>query len=158
MSKKATNLTAEQIKNIDSYKNDITHIEGTINAVRRLPGMYIGAINEHGLLTMFREIFQNAVDQLLYDKSPCNFISVLFDERTYKFIVGDNGLGIPFQSIVDIYTLSHTGKNLKEKQLGEYSAGIGFLGSENGTDFKNTFKAACHSHLLVELRALCKIG
>ena len=130
MSKKTTNLTAEQIKNIDSYKNDITHIEGTINAVRRLPGMYIGAINEHGLLTMFREIFQNAVDQLLYDKSPCNFISVLFDERTYKFIVGDNGLGIPFQSIVDIYTLSHTGKNLKEKQLGEYSAGINGIGAK----------------------------
>ena len=130
MANKPTNLTAEQIKNIDSYKNDITHIEGTINAVRRLPGMYIGAINEHGLLTMFREIFQNAVDQLLYDKSPCNFISVLFDERTYKFIVGDNGLGIPFQSIVDIYTLSHTGKNLKEKQLGEYSAGINGIGAK----------------------------
>ena len=130
MANKPTNLTAEQIKNIDSYKNDITHIEGTINAVRRLPGMYIGAINEHGLLTMFREIFQNAVDQLLYDKSPCNFISVLFDERTYKFIVGDNGLGIPFQSIVDIFTLSHTGKNLKEKQLGEYSAGINGIGAK----------------------------
>lgn len=130
MANKSNNLTAEQIKNIDSYKNDITHIEGTINAVRRLPGMYIGAINEHGLLTMFREIFQNAVDQLLYDKSPCNFISVLFDERTYKFVVGDNGLGIPFQSIVDIYTLSHTGKNLKEKKLGEYSAGINGIGAK----------------------------
>lgn len=130
MAKVTTKLTAEQMKNIDSYKNDITHIEGTINAVRRLPGMYIGAINEHGLLTMFREIFQNAVDQLLYDKSPCNFISVLFDERTYKFIVGDNGLGIPFDNIVDIYTLSHTGKNLKEKKLGDYSAGINGIGAK----------------------------
>ena len=107
MSKKATNLTAEQIKNIDSYKNDITHIEGTINAVRRLPGMYIGAINEHGLLTMFREIFQNAVDQLLYDKSPCNFISVLFDERTYKFIVGDNGLGSVSEYRRYLYLISY---------------------------------------------------
>ena len=100
------NLTDEQKQAIDKYKDDITHIEGTINQLRARSTMYIGALNEHGLLTMFREIFQNSVDQLLYDKSPCNFISVMYDERTYKFIVSDNGLGIPFDSIINIYTLS----------------------------------------------------
>ena len=124
------NLTAEQRKNIDSYKNEITHIEGTINAIRRLPGMYIGPVGALGTVNMFREIFQNAVDQLLYDKSPCNHISVLFDERTYRFIVSDNGLGIPFDNIIDIYTQQHTGKNLKEKKLGDYSAGINGIGAK----------------------------
>lgn len=126
----STNLTDEQRKNIDSYKNDITHIEGTINAIRRLPGMYIGPVGALGAVNMFREIFQNSVDQLLYDKSPCNYISVLFDERTCKFIVGDNGLGIPFDAIIDIYTQQHTGKNLKEKKLGDYSAGINGIGAK----------------------------
>ena len=124
------NLTDEQKLAIDKYKDDITHIEGTINQLRARSTMYIGALNEHGLLTMFREIFQNSVDQLLYDKSPCNFISVMYDERTYKFVVSDNGLGIPFDSIVNIYTLSHTGKNLKEKRPGDYSAGLNGIGAK----------------------------
>ena len=32
-------LTAEQMKNVDTYDKDITHIEGTINAVRARSGM-----------------------------------------------------------------------------------------------------------------------
>ena len=123
-------LTQEQIKNIDTYKNDITHIEGTIKAIQKLPGMYIGPIGAHGAVNMFREIFQNAVDQLLYDKSPCNFISVLFDERDYKFKVTDNGLGIPYEMIVDVYTSGHTSKNFKEKKLGDYSAGVNGIGAK----------------------------
>ena len=49
-------LTAEQIKNINTYKDDITHIEGTINAIRKLPGMYIGPVGFQGTINMFREI------------------------------------------------------------------------------------------------------
>lgn len=123
-------LTDSQIKNIDSYSKDIEHIEGFVNACRRVPGMYIGSLNENGLLTMFREIFQNAVDQLLYDKSPCNYISIVFDERSYRFTVSDNGLGLPFERVVDIMTLQHTGKNLKEKKAGDYSAGINGIGAK----------------------------
>lgn len=123
-------LTKKQKESVDNYKNDITHIEGTINQLRARPTMYIGALNEHGLLTMFREIFQNSVDQLLYEKSPCDFISVVFDERSYRFVVTDNGLGIPFDSIIDVYTLSHTGKNLKTKELGDYSAGLNGIGAK----------------------------
>ena len=123
-------LTKKQKESVDNYKNDITHIEGTINQLRARPTMYIGALNEHGLLTMFREIFQNSVDQLLYEKSPCDFISVVFDERSYRFIITDNGLGIPFDSIIDVYTLSHTGKNLKTKELGDYSAGLNGIGAK----------------------------
>ena len=69
-------LTDEQKKAINEYKDDITHIEGTINQIRARPTMYIGALNEYALFTIFREIFQNSVDQLLYDQSPCDFISV----------------------------------------------------------------------------------
>ena len=59
------NLSKEIIKNIDNYTNEISHIEGTINQIRARPGMYIGPIGAPGLLNMFREIFQNSVDQLL---------------------------------------------------------------------------------------------
>ena len=123
-------LTAEQMKNVDSYDKDITHIEGTINAVRARAGMYIGALQQYGAMNMFREIFQNSVDQMLYDKSPCNYISILFDERDTKFVVSDNGLGIPYDKIVAVFTEGHTGKNLKEKKLYDYSAGLNGIGAK----------------------------
>ena len=123
-------LTAEQMKNIDNYKNDITHIEGTINAIRRLPGMYIGPVGYQGSINMFREIFQNSVDQMLFEKSPCNYITVVFDERDTKFIVSDNGLGIPFSKCVEVFSESHVSKNFKEKKPGDYSAGINGIGAK----------------------------
>lgn len=121
-------LTTEQIKNVDSYANDITHIEGTINAIRRRGNMYIGAYGKQGLLTLFREVFQNSVDQMLSDKSPCNYIFVLFDERDYKIQVIDNGLGLPFEWMIKILTEGHTGKNLEKKKASDYSAGTNGVG------------------------------
>lgn len=124
------NLSKDMIKNIDNYGNSITHIEGTINQIRARPGMYIGPINAAGLLNMFREIFQNAVDQLLSKDSPCDWISVIFDNRNYEFSVLDNGMGIPFDKMVQIYTEGHTGKNLSKKKKGDYSAGTNGIGAK----------------------------
>lgn len=123
-------LSEEQIKAINSYKNDIKHIEGTVNAVRAKVGMYLGSKHDQGWLNAFREIFQNAIDQVINPEYPCNFVSVLFDERTYKFAVQDNGLGIPFEMIVQIYTDGHTGKNLFKTKKGDYSAGTNGIGAK----------------------------
>ena len=123
-------LSKEMIKNIDNYTNEITHIQGTINQIRARPGMYIGPIGAPGLLNMFREIFQNAVDQLLYINSPCDYIQVIYDERDYHVTVMDNGMGIPFDKIVEIYTEGHTGKNLGKKKPGDYSAGTNGIGGK----------------------------
>ena len=125
-----SNLSKDMMKNIDNYGKAITHIEGTINQIRARPGMYIGPINAAGLLNMFREIFQNAVDQLLSKDSPCDFISVVFDIRYYEFTVLDNGMGIPFDKMVQIYTEGHTGKNLGKKAKGDYSAGTNGIGAK----------------------------
>ena len=138
-------LTDEQKKAINEYKDDITHIEGTINQIRARPTMYIGALNEYALFTIFREIFQNSVDQLLYDQSPCDFISVLFDERDYKFIISDNGMGIPFDYMIDIFTQSHTGKNLKKKKPGDYSAGTNGIGAKAANALSQYFDV-CSFH------------
>ena len=125
-----SNLSSDMIKNIDNYGNEIIHIEGTVNQIRTRPGMYIGPLGAAGLLNMFREIFQNSIDQLLYEYSPCNFISVTYDERDYKVIVSDNGMGIPFDKMVQIYTEGHTGKNLGVKKKGDYSAGTNGIGAK----------------------------
>ena len=123
-------LSDEQIKAINSYKNNIKHIEGTVNAVRAKVGMYLGSKHDQGWLNAFREIFQNSIDQVINPEYPCNLVSVLFDERTYKFAVQDNGLGIPFEMIVQIYTDGHTGKNLFKTKKGDYSAGTNGIGAK----------------------------
>lgn len=128
--KNNSSLSAEMIKNIDNYGNQITHIEGTLNQIRTRPGMYIGPLNAAGLINMFREIFQNAIDQIMAKDSPANAIGVVFDERNYKFIVVDNGMGIPFDKMVQVYTEGHTGKNLGKKRPYEYSAGTNGIGAK----------------------------
>ena len=123
-------LSEEQIKVIDNYKNEIKHIEGTINAVRAKIGMYLGAMHDQGWLNGFREIFQNSIDQVINPDSPCNFVSVLYDERTYKFAIQDNGMGIPFDMIIQIYTEGHTGRNLTKSKKGDYTAGTNGIGAK----------------------------
>lgn len=123
-------LTDEQIKNIDKYGKQITHIEGTINQIKARASMYIGALGTEAAFTMGREIFQNAVDQLISDISPCNMIKVFYDKRDAKFIITDNGLGVPKEWAVKLFTEAHTGKNLKEKKPGDYSAGTNGIGAK----------------------------
>ena len=43
-------------------------------------------------------------------------------------------------------------------ELGSVLVGIALLGAEHGTGLEDTLKTGSHSHLLVELRALCQIG
>lgn len=128
---KIKDLTEEQKLSINSYKNSITQIEGTINAIRKLPGMYGGSLNDNMLLTMIREIFQNAVDQLVMKDSPCDFITVLFDERDNYFArITDNGLGIPFELLIKMFTEGHVSKNFENKRKGEYPSGMHGIGSK----------------------------
>lgn len=125
-----SNLTDEQIKNINEYAKNISHIEGTINQIKARSGMYIGALGTEAAFTMGREIIQNAIDQLVLDTSPCDLIKVYYDKRDCKFIVSDNGLGIPKEWAVKLFTEAHTGKNLKAKKPFEYSAGTNGIGAK----------------------------
>jgi len=125
-------LSAQQKKAIDNYSKEIKHIEGTINAVRAKVGMYLGAKNQQGWFNAFREIFQNSVDQMLDVNSPCNFISILYDQRDNHFVVQDNGMGIPgdLDLITMIFVESHVGKNLTKTKPGDYSAGTNGIGAK----------------------------
>ena len=63
-------------ESIRNYGNKIEHIEGFAAAVRRLPGMYIGAIGNRGWLSCIREIFQNSVDEMVREESPCHYVKI----------------------------------------------------------------------------------
>ena len=104
MPKNSINLTEEQIREIKNYNKSIKTLKTFTEMVREAKGMYIGYTGNRGFERMFREVFQNSVDELMRANSPCNTVKVTYDERTLTAIVEDNGRGIPFGNIERIFT------------------------------------------------------
>lgn len=97
--------------NYDASK--ITVLEG-LDAVRKRPGMYIGSTSEEGLLQLFKEILDNAIDEALAGFATVIRIDINNDGSVS---VEDNGRGIP----VDIHP--KTGKTALETVLTMLHAG-----------------------------------
>jgi len=104
-------LTKEQIESIKNYGNEIKSLETFVETVRQMPGMYIGHLGNKGFINMFREILQNAVDELMRENSPCDAVKVTYDENAFTVIVEDNGKGIPFKEIIRVFSKQSTSSN-----------------------------------------------
>lgn len=132
-------ITEDMKKAIDSYGSRITTLKDFVTGVRKLPGYHIGAIGNIGFKSMGREIFQNAVDQILELESPCKGFNFFYDERTLEVSVEDiGGLGIPFNDIIRIYNTPNTSKNY-EKQPFQYSSGMHGAGGKVCNALSETF-------------------
>ena len=119
-------LTQEQIAAIDNYGGDITTMKDFVSICRRRPGYQIGGIENIGYLNMMREIFQNSIDQMMDETSPCDWFSFSYNMNTLEVTVIDNGKGFPFNDMVRI-TKEYTSKNY-EKKLYEFSSGMNGVG------------------------------
>jgi DNA gyrase subunit B len=124
-----TNLNAEMIENIDNYADRINTIEDFVKVVRQSPGYHCGSIGNRGFLNLIREIAQNSIDQVADPSSPGTWVSLSYDENTLIVTCEDNGLGIPFDDMVRIFTKENTSKNYS-KQLYEYSSGLHGVGAK----------------------------
>ena len=122
-------LTKEQIENIKNYGKTIESIDTFVQAVRQVPGMYIGSKGNKGFLNMIREVFQNAVDEIIKHDSPATYVIVSYDENTKRVIIEDNGRGIPYGDMNRIFTSQHTSSNYNKKK-GEFSSGLHGIGSK----------------------------
>lgn len=131
-------LNEKMKENIDRYSEQITTITDFVEAVRQMPGYHLGGIGDKGFLNMIREIVQNAIDQLISPLSPCNKVIVKYDERSLWVSVEDNGLGIPFNDMVRIFTKEHTSKNYT-KQKGDYSSGLHGVGAKVTNALSDSF-------------------
>ncbi len=75
---------------------DITVLEG-LEPVRKLPGMYIGGVDSHGLHHLVSEIVDNAVDEVINGYATRLEVRLFPDGKEIE--ISDNGRGIP----VDIH-------------------------------------------------------
>ena len=147
------NLTKEQIENIQNYGDEIQSLKDFAEAVRKRPGMYIGHIGNEGYINMLREIFQNAYDELIKLSSPCNTIIVSFDERTFTAIIEDNGRGIPFGHMINIFNKQHTSSNYTRKK-GEYPSGLHGVGAKVTNALSSFFKVESYNSIIGEGRVV----
>jgi DNA gyrase subunit B len=138
-------------KNIQNYSKEITTLSSFVEAVRKVPGMYIGRTGNPGFLNMIREVFQNSIDELVKHESPCDYIVVSFDERTNMVIIEDNGRGIPFGRMIDVFASQHTSSNYVKKE-GEFSSGRHGVGAKVTNALSSEFTV--ESYILGEARRL----
>lgn len=146
-------MNEEMKQNIMDYANQIQTIHDFMEAVRKTIGQYLGYTGNRGFMNMFREIFQNSVDERQKDSSPCTTIIVSYDERTLTTIVEDNGRGIPFDNIVRIFSEPHTSSNYEKKE-GEFSSGRHGVGSKVTNAASSEFFVESYNSILQEARRL----
>ena len=116
-------------KSIDEYNNSIKTMKDFVEAVRHNPTEFVGYKGKRGHLNCFREIFQNSLDELIKVNSPCDHIWIEYYEADSMAVVTDNGRGIPFDSMIRVFTQQFTSSNY-EKKAGEFSSGLHGVGSK----------------------------
>ena len=84
--------------------------------IRLARGMYVGDGGNKGALHLFKEVFNNSLDEMnniANDHKKVKRIYVSFSEKLQKFTVMDEGRGIPMDILKDAVMTKHvTTKNL----------------------------------------------
>jgi DNA gyrase subunit B len=105
---------------IETIKDDITKL-------RTKPHMYISHTGPKGALHLASEAYMNAIDEGAKLATPCDTITVEYEEANNRVTVTDNGRGIPFDKVEEICTYLQSGSNLhkdtKDKTKQEWVAG-----------------------------------
>lgn len=122
-------MKAKEEKKSSIIKDDeYVYYENEYEQVRKFIGMYISYRGSKAALHLFKEIFNNALDECVNENSPANHIDIYFDEETLRIIVEDNGRGIPFEKLREVCTKKHTttkeGRKFNVESAGENGVGL----------------------------------
>ena len=101
-----------------SSAEDIMTLEG-LEAIRKLPGMYISEIGSAGVFRLYVEAVGNVLD--LYNEGACSNVYISIDEKKEEITVADNAYGLPLEKIHVIMMKPHTSGKFENKG---YSIGM----------------------------------
>ena len=117
------------MKEINKQK-EIRILNDEVEAVRKLPDVYIGALGNHGYLNMYREILQNSLDEIIKGNTLDKNITVSFDSRSKICIIEDHGQGIALDMLAPVFSVLHSSSNYdKVEGSGDYSSGKNGMGA-----------------------------
>ncbi len=131
-------LDSKMKENILNYNKQIQTIASFVEAIRKTIGMYAGRRGNRGFKNIIREVFQNSIDELIKNDSPCNWIRVFYSELDHCVTIEDNGRGIPFDNIIRVFTQQHTSSNYSKKP-GEFSSGMNGVGAKVSNALSSKF-------------------
>jgi DNA gyrase subunit B len=116
--------TAKNIKTLD-----------IIDAIRRMPGMYVGGGDDSGVEVVLRETIDNSIDEFMNGHGK--IISVTIDPETLWMTVTDQGRGIPIEISEDHPTISTLEAVLTKAHTGgKFDLEYGVTGGLHGTGLK----------------------
>ena len=130
---------------IDNYGDEIKQLKDFQTGIQTRPGMYLGSLQNKGLQSMIKEIYQNAIDQLVDPTSPCNWIGFEYNQKDLQVTVIDTGKGFPKEKIITIMTTLHTSKNFEKKEY-DYSAGTNGCGAGIVCALSSRFYVECYKY------------
>ena len=133
------------------YEDDkFVTVDNEFEQIALCRGMYISAGGTAGAVHLFKECFNNALDECnAYKengekKSPANHIIVTFNESTQEIMIQDNGRGIPFEVLDDVLTKKHTSSKIGElHKKNKESAGCNGVGLKVVIAFSEFFSIRC---------------
>lgn len=121
-------------------QDDIKIVEDSVEAVRLIPDVYIGALGSVGFKNMVREILQNSLDEIIKGNTIDKNIIMSYDSRNHGVVVEDAGQGIPIEMLEKVFSVLHSSSNYnKKKGSGNYSGGKNGMGATITNFLSRTF-------------------
>ena len=125
------------------YQDDVfEHLTNEFEQIQTCAGMYIGSKGAAGAIHLFKEIFNNALDECNNPKSPADWIRITLYKAGRCLSVEDNGRGIPFDKMVEVCTEKHSGTKFGRK-FNKESAGCNGVGLTVTVAFAKKFEMRC---------------
>ena len=79
-------------------------MENDLDKIRTAPLMYISRVGSLGAIHLAKECINNSIDECLNENSPGENIYLYLNEDENKFIVEDDGRGLPFNNMLNACT------------------------------------------------------
>ena len=113
-----------------AFKDDTyQEITNEFKQIQECIGMYISSKGHDGAFHLFKEIFNNALDECANELSPANKISIQLFEEDGLITVSDNGRGMPFDEMVTSCSKKHTSTKFgNNRGSNKYAAGMHGVG------------------------------